>query len=595
MNRPTGDLMKLWRILSPQQRIAAGRVVALILVSIALEMLGLGLVVPSLAFILSPPRESEASLSFRWLDDYAVPVSDHLVLAGLAIILLVYAVKSAVLLLTHWRLQQFVASLNADMSRRLFSCYMEQPWAFHLQHNSTERIRTIQSISQMTDSIGWMLIAATELLMLSGVAAVLLWFEPVGAIAVSALVVLSTLLLDGYTRPRLVRLGAEQLKQSQELLRCLNDGLRGAKEWLMRIGCHDVADQFGQHASALSATIASKATLGIAPRLWYECVAVAGLCLLTAILFAQGAAASVMVPTLGLFAAAAFRVLPSVNRVASAMASMRFSSDLISIVAAELDDCATCSPYLNDAVPSRALPSPCPAAMSFSATIEMIDVSYRYPAASANALNGATFRVAKGSTTALVGPSGAGKSTVVDLLLGLLSPTSGRVMVDGVDISENIPGWQRHIGYVPQSVYLIDDTIRRNIAFGLRDNEIDDDAVRRSAQRAQLDTFIAGLHEGLETHVGENGVRLSGGQRQRIGIARALYHNPALLVLDEATSAIDSPVEQDVIKALRTGQAFQTLIIVTHRESTIANCDAVYRVEAGLVTPVELPRDVAVR
>ena len=192
-------------------------------------------------------------------------------------------------------------------------------------------------------------------------------------------------------------------------------------------------------------------------------------------------------------------------------------------------------------------------------------------------------RIPRGSCVGFIGGSGAGKSTLVDVILGLQAPTNGRVCADGVDIHKSLRSWQALIGYVPQTIFLTDDTLRRNVAFGLADSDIDDDAVMRSIRAAQLDEFVASLPAGLETMVGERGVRLSGGQLQRIGIARALYHDPEVLVLDEATSSLDTATERGVMAAVRSLRGHKTLIIVAHRLSTVEHCDWLYRLEAGQI------------
>jgi ABC-type multidrug transport system fused ATPase/permease subunit len=188
-----------------------------------------------------------------------------------------------------------------------------------------------------------------------------------------------------------------------------------------------------------------------------------------------------------------------------------------------------------------------------------------------------------------VGPSGSGKSTLVDVVLGLLTPDAGQVQVDGIDIRKNLRAWQDQIGYVPQSIYLTDDTLRRNVAFGLPDGEIDEAAVWRAIRAAQLEEFVAGLPTGLDTLVGERGIRLSGGQRQRIGIARALYHDPAVLVLDEATSALDTATERGVMQAVNALQGSKTILIVAHRLSTVAQCHRLFRLELGRIAGESAP------
>jgi ABC-type multidrug transport system fused ATPase/permease subunit len=254
--------------------------------------------------------------------------------------------------------------------------------------------------------------------------------------------------------------------------------------------------------------------------------------------------------------------------------NLRYTSKLALTIADEL--------RIQKAGPASAAFQP----MVLGKSIELIDVSFRYSDKGPETLHRVTMNIPSGSAVGIIGSSGAGKSTLADMILGLLRPTQGSVLVDGADISENLAGWQRLIGYVPQSIYLSDNTIRNNVAFGIPEAHIDDKAIARAIRAAQLDGFVATLPDGVNTFVGERGVRLSGGQRQRIGIARALYHDPQLLVLDEATSALDTETEAGVMEAVNALHGAKTLIVVAHRLSTISNCDRIYRLERGRVAKV---------
>ncbi|MFM2242486.1 MAG: hypothetical protein RLZ97_1341 [Verrucomicrobiota bacterium] len=233
---------------------------------------------------------------------------------------------------------------------------------------------------------------------------------------------------------------------------------------------------------------------------------------------------------------------------------------------------------------------------TFSGDIEIRNVTFRYANATRLALDGISLTISKGETVGLIGASGAGKSSLVDLVLGLLRSDEGEIKVGNHSISDNLRAWQNQIGYVPQTIFLTDDTLRRNIAFGIPDGSIDDDAVQRSLKSAQLDEFVRSLPEALETIVGERGIRLSGGQRQRIGIARALYHDPEVIVLDEATSALDGSTESEVIDAIDALKGSKTVIIVAHRLSTLENCDRIFRLEDGRLmetgTPAQILRKI---
>ena len=292
--------------------------------------------------------------------------------------------------------------------------------------------------------------------------------------------------------------------------------------------------------------------------------------LLVLCMLAQGREMASIVPLLALFSVAAFRLIPSVNRILSSMSLLRFSLPIINTLYEEL----------KVTIPEPTVRSTNSVSF-FQREISLNSISYTYPGASASALNGLSIIIQKGESVGFIGPTGSGKSTLVDVILGLLTPNAGQVAVDGQDIQQNLRAWQDQIGYVPQSIYLTDDTLRRNVAFGLPNEQIDDAAVRHAIRAAQLEEFVSNLPDGLETFVGERGVRLSGGERQRIGIARALYHDPAVLVLDEATSALDTATESGVMKAVTSLQGIKTILIVAHRLSTVAHCDRLYRLQGG--------------
>jgi ABC-type multidrug transport system fused ATPase/permease subunit len=279
------------------------------------------------------------------------------------------------------------------------------------------------------------------------------------------------------------------------------------------------------------------------------------------------------------FAVGAFRLAPSAGRVLVGLQVLRSSLPALEVLHRELQ--LESPGPLSDGAAAPAV---------FQRDIRLVDLTFVYPNATAHALSGVCIQVNQGECVGLIGPTGAGKTTLVDTILGLLTPTAGAVLVDGVDIQRHLRSWQNQIGYVPQFIFLTDDTLRRNVAFGLADGQIDDGAVQRAIRAARLEEFVAGLPAGLETVVGENGVRLSGGQRQRVGIARALYHDPAVLVLDEATSALDGQTEQAVMEAVSALHGRKTVLIVAHRHSTVARCDRLYEIDRGRAVAEIVPR-----
>jgi ABC-type multidrug transport system fused ATPase/permease subunit len=334
----------------------------------------------------------------------------------------------------------------------------------------------------------------------------------------------------------------------------------------------DFLHQYHTHNKGSTYIGQLQATLQAIPRLGLELLAVLGLALLVFVMIGQGQSLDALLPTLGLFAAAAFRMLPSVNRVLSAIQSVRFSVPVVDTMYSEL--------RMLELAPSPQRGPP----LRLGNTLTLEGVCFQYPSAEAMAIRDVSLSIERGSSVGFVGGSGAGKSTLVDIILGLLTPGSGTVAVDGTDIQSNLRGWQDQVGYVPQTIFLTDDSLRRNIALGLSSETIDEAAVRRALRSAQLAEFVDGLPDGLDTVVGERGIRLSGGQRQRIGIARALYHDPPVLVLDEATSSVDTATEADIMSAVRALRGDKTILIIAHRLSTVEHCDRLFCLDQGRVS-----------
>jgi ABC-type multidrug transport system fused ATPase/permease subunit len=291
----------------------------------------------------------------------------------------------------------------------------------------------------------------------------------------------------------------------------------------------------------------------------------------------SGAQMSSFVSTMAVFVVAAVRMLPSFNRITGNIGSMMFDKPAIDSVYHDLVE-------IEELMDKRKLTEEADAKIVLNDRLKVDGISFHYPESEEWVLNHANLVIEKNQSVAIIGASGAGKTTMVDIILGLLEPQEGKITVDGIDIWTHMESWHQSIGYIPQSIYLMDDTIRANIAFGVPESDINDDAIAEALVEAQLDQFVASLPEGLDTVIGDRGVKLSGGQRQRIGIARALYRNPEVLILDEATSALDNETEREVMAAIDGLHGQRTMIVIAHRLTTIRNCDAIYEVANGVIT-----------
>lgn len=566
------SVRELWQLLTGSQRRTAIFLLGLMVVGSILETMGIGLVVPLLGLITDPDPARRYPVLGRVIEALGNPSRERFIITAMLTVLGVYLAKTAYIAFMTWRQFSFLATVQVDLSQRLFASYLARPYSYHLQRNSAELIRNVMSeVALVNTGLTSVLAIIAETMMVVGIAALLVAMEPVGAVSIVLLFGVAGWAFHKATRHWILAWG--QARQHHDLVRQqhLMQGLSGVKDVKLLGREASFLALFLAHNGTRARVEGRQLTLQALPRLLLELLVIGGLVALVLATMARGRDLQALIPVMGLFGVAAFRLMPSANRIIGAVQSVRFVGPSIRVVHEEVG-----------AIPV-ASQSEYQAPLAFNTEIALDLVTFQYEGAAAQALHDVTLRIPRGSSIGIIGGSGAGKSTLVDIILGLLTPSSGAVKVDGVDIRTNSRGWQNHIGYVPQSIYLTDDTLRRNVAFGLADEAIDEVAVRRAIHAAQLDDFIRELPLGLDTVVGERGVRISGGQRQRIGIARALYHDPSVLVLDEATSSLDAATERDVMETVRTLHGAKTLIIVAHRLNTVEQCDRLVRLKRGSI------------
>ena len=565
VDKPTVHL--LWRLLKSNEKKSLGGLFVLMLIGTLLETLSVGLLIPVLAVLTS--ETSEIKLPFVTLStDIEKNTLVWIVVVG---VFIVYVIKNIFLGLSVWIQRGYLTRLSARIASQILEAYVRQPLSFHLKKNSSSLIRNTQdSTVIMGGGIEPLLSLVSEGLIVSALFAVLVAVEPLGTLLVVGTLLLATFVFHKLSDRKLHEWGSRRQFEKGRIIRTIQQSLGAIKDiqvlnredWFIHEHTkHQINDQ-----SLLRRII----TVQSLPRLWLEVMAIGGLTGLVGVMLGSGKDSSEIVPVVGLFAATAFRVLPSINKIVGSKQQLKVSRTAIETIYADLH------------LPVFGFPVTDSDPLGF-VSIAVNDLTFSYEGISDSVLCNATVRINKGEAVGFVGQSGSGKSTLIDIMLGLLSPQSGSVLINGQDISQVKSAWQKSIGYIPQTIFLMDDSLRRNIAIGIADNEIDEVAVREALKSAQLEDFIASLPDGLDTVVGERGVRLSGGQRQRIGIARALYHRPSVLVLDEATSSLDTETEHEVMKAVQALQGDKTVIIVAHRLSTVEYCDRLYRLDAGRI------------
>jgi ABC-type multidrug transport system fused ATPase/permease subunit len=566
------DCKNFWFMLTPAQHRSAIFLLGLMLIGMVLETLGISLIIPILALMTNSNLASDYPMLGPWLNRLGNPSHENLVVFTMLALVGVTLLKVLFLAFLAWWQASFSFGIRSNLSLRLFTGYLRQPYPFHLQRNSAELIRN--AMGQVQELMGAVVACMTitlESFILSGIMILMLVVEPVGTLIVAGTFGLASWGFYRFTRGRILDWGKAFQHHEGLRIQYLQEGL-GASKDVKLLGCEkEFIDRY-QARNLGSAQVGKWQTvLQALPRFWIEFLAVSGMVAIVLIMIAQNRPMELLVPTLGLFAATAFRLMPSVNRLLNAIQNVRFKWPVIHNLYQEL------SLLEEDGPRKEYLP------LSFKKALVLENVSFRYPLTEALVLEEMALSIRQGESVGFIGSTGAGKSTLIDIILGLLVPISGAVKVDGEDIQSNLRGWQDRIGYVPQSIFLTDDTIRRNVAFGLSDDKIEDATVWSSLRSAQLEQFVRGLPKGLDALIGEGGVRLSGGQRQRIGIARALYHNPSVLVLDEATSSLDTITESDFMDAVCALKGDKTLIIVAHRLTTVEHCDYLFRLESGKI------------
>lgn len=534
------------------------------LIGTVLETLSLGLVIPAVGLLTQPNYLQK----FPRIDKFlGYPTETQFVFGAMLFLVVVYVVKTAFLIWSLWVQRGYSNSVTTRIGKQLFEIYLRQPYSFHLRRNSALLIRNSQNSGLlMAGIIDPLLTIFSDALVTAGLFALLLVLEPRGTLVTVTVFGVSAWIFRRFTNQRIRRWGEAQNYHKGMILQHLQQGFGGVKD-VKVLGREDhFVDQYTEHLTGNAVVLRRFSVAQALPRFGLEILTIMGLAVLVVTMVGSGRELTDILPVLGLFAAAAFRLLPAVNRVISNLQIINLSRPILDDLYSDL--------HLPTADTGRRSKSE-----NFVDKIEVRDITFTYESAARPALSNVSLYVCRGEAVGLIGPSGSGKSTLVDVVLGLLAPQSGQILVDNNDIHITLRGWQDQIGYVPQSIYLTDDTLRRNVAFGLPKGEIDDGAVQAAIRSAQLEDFVSTLPAGLETLVGERGIRLSGGQRQRIGIARALYHNPSVLVLDEATSSLDTETEHGVMQAVQALQGEKTVIIVAHRLSTVEYCDRLYRLE----------------
>lgn len=566
-------LRKLISMFDARTRTQLIFIFGVMVLSALLETIGIGLIVPIIA-VITDIGNIEGNIWLRRARDLigASNPTDFLIFMSAGLVVF-YIVKNIGLGFLNYIQARFVFSKRSMLGKKILASYLYRPYIFHLERNTAELLRNITfEVANVYNFVQGLLKFGAESCLLTGVILMLMLVSP-EIVFYSAVImgIVSGILyksISNYLKVLGQKVQLTQMLVSQAVL----EGFGSIKE--VKLSKREDFFPERYYASQMENSRANwrYSTINMFPRLCLEVVAVGSVGSIIVILQIQGKDLKVLLPTLGLFAMAAIRLIPSLSQIVSNLQLLRFNSPAVDLIYEDMK-------YYNSLSFRELSQKP----LQFAHKIEIRDLSYIYPNSEESSLRRVSMDIIKGQAVAFAGSSGAGKTTLANLILGLLTPSEGCISVDNQNIFQNISAWQQKIGYVPQSIYLLDASINSNIAFGREENEIDDEKVRKAVETAQLETFVNGLSDGLRTLIGENGIRLSGGQRQRLGIARALYHDPEILILDEATSSLDGRTEKEVGAAIESMSGKKTMIIIAHRLSTIQKCDRIYYLKNGTV------------
>lgn len=571
-------LKKIFYILPKGDPIKLIILLLLMLLAAAMEVAGIGMIPAFVAIVADPERV----LSVEWLEPILnmlnISNAEDLLIGGSIVLVSIFIVKSIYIISFNYFEARFIYNRRYTISHRLMRSYMQAPYIFHLRRNTAELLRNItQEVNVFINNVvSNLLKMIREGVMALAILIFLFVMEPLITVLIISLSGLGAGTFILLNKKKMKEYGREEQERRSEMIKALNQGLGGIKDARVLNREEEFIDKFRIEAYKSTRLMAYIRFIQQIPRPVVETTAVLGMLLVAVLLLWQERSMATIIPILALFAMATVRLMPSVQQLVSMYTNLRYNIVSLDPVFYDLKELEKYNTrFLKDRKNENKL--------NFEKEIEINNISYHYPESEEQAINRISITISKGEAVAFVGASGAGKTTMVDLILGLLEPNEGKILLDGVSIEENISAWQRNIGYIPQMIYLADETLRSNIAFGLPEAEIDESKVMKAIKLAQLETMLSRLPNGLDTILGEHGTRLSGGQRQRVGIARALYHDPKVLVMDEATSALDNITEKQITNAIESLKGERTLIMIAHRLTTVKNCDKLYFMEEGKI------------
>ena len=549
-------------------------------IAAAIEIVGLGSVPIFIMIIIDIDILINKFPTF-FANDYIKSLSqDYITIFGGIILILIFLLKNVYLSLFLFFQGKVIKILKIDVTNKLFKIYINAPYSFHIINNPSVLIRNItQSVSGAINTILSTLTVTREILILIVVFILLFLNEPAVSISVFSILILITGLFMFFTRQTLISRGEQVQFLFEDQMKTMNHALGSIKEtkilnrenYLTNLFMHQV-DKIEKHSFF-------SYFLSQTPRLFLEFIAIFTVALTTIIFVLINLSNEQILPTISLLAVCAIRLMPAFNSIISSISTRRFSKASLKIVSGEMINVPIEDKFKN----KNLIEEKNYKKYLFKDQIKFENVFFSHENSNAKILQNISLEIRRGQKVGIIGKSGAGKSTLIDLILGLIKPIEGKILIDDSNLEYNLRDWQKQIGYVPQDIYLLDDTIKNNIAFGLNTNDINQERILKSIELSRLKDYVGSLEKKENTVVGNRGIKVSGGQKQRIGIARALYNNPGILILDEATSSLDAINERKIMEEIYNTAKNTTLIIVTHRYKPVSNCDKIYLLDNGKI------------
>ena len=570
------NLKKLNYIFTKDQKWKISVLFLMIIMGAFAELFGVSAVLPLIQLAMKPSIIEENILIGKIAEIFHCSAPRELLFVMALGLTLVFLVKNIYIIVMYVFQYRFIYNNQRRLAVRLMKAYMRKPYVFHLKKNSAELQRNANSDSEQFYYVILTILQFLTDILLIGVLFAFLLYKDIMMTLVSMAFILSFMgIYYKWAKNRVKKLGIVRHDSNMKIIQYLVQAFEGIKEIKVAGKEEHFEKAYETEYGKYTEAVRRHSIYNVIPKYLLETVAIAGIMLVIMLQVALGGNINALVENLAVFSIAVFKLIPSANRINGSLNSIVYDLPSVNTV---YEDLREAEAPVTEREKGIEADKSCQK-LKFEQEVRVQALWYCYTDSGTYVLEDVMMNIPKGRAVAFVGESGSGKTTLADIILGILIPERGRILVDGKDIYENLPGWRKNIGYISQNIFLMDDTIRHNIAFGLDDGETDDRQLRHAIEQAQLSGYVDGLPEGVDTLVGERGTRMSGGQRQRIGIARALYYDPELLIMDEATSALDQETERAVMESIEALYGAKTLIIIAHRLSTIERCDMVFEVK----------------